>query len=199
MTGFESAGFDHFATSLFASRPGRKPCLKISRRRWSAIVGIAKAITKPDVRCQASIADQCLGRNHRQRRPISLAFGQHRPCVSSARDRGLLRPRPDHRPAGNQAHQQSALQCPCQTFTHWLREAQTFRGSARRDREGLFRVLYSCVSRDRLPEAGPDSRRIAVDDVQLHCRDLAPLKYSWVSSEHESKQLMPRRRIILRD
>jgi len=26
MTGFESAGFDHFAISLFASRPGRKPC-----------------------------------------------------------------------------------------------------------------------------------------------------------------------------
>jgi len=25
MTGFESAGFDHFAISPFASRPGRKP------------------------------------------------------------------------------------------------------------------------------------------------------------------------------
>jgi hypothetical protein len=28
MAGFKSAGFDHFAISLFASRPGRKPCWK---------------------------------------------------------------------------------------------------------------------------------------------------------------------------
>lgn len=42
MTGFESAGFDHFAISLSASRPGRKPCFHI-RRRWVAIVGIARS------------------------------------------------------------------------------------------------------------------------------------------------------------
>jgi hypothetical protein len=45
MTGLEGAGFDHFAISLFASRPGRyrvKSLSPSSRRRWSAIVGIAK-------------------------------------------------------------------------------------------------------------------------------------------------------------
>src|SRR5215831_4476908 len=40
LTGLESAGFDHFAISRFASRPGRY--FISSRRRWSAIVGIAK-------------------------------------------------------------------------------------------------------------------------------------------------------------
>lgn len=44
MSGFESAGFDHFAIFLFASRPGRN---LVSRRSGSAIVGIARAISKP--------------------------------------------------------------------------------------------------------------------------------------------------------
>jgi hypothetical protein len=55
MTGFESAGFDQFAISLFASRPGRKTLLIISRR-WFAIVEIAKsdfqAWLLPGVNCR---------------------------------------------------------------------------------------------------------------------------------------------------
>jgi hypothetical protein len=41
MTGFESAGFDHFAISLFAGRPAEN-LVNSSRRGWSAMVGIAK-------------------------------------------------------------------------------------------------------------------------------------------------------------
>ena len=45
--------------------------------------GNREAISKPGVPCQASIADQRLRRDHRQWRPIGLAFGQHRPCDAS--------------------------------------------------------------------------------------------------------------------
>jgi hypothetical protein len=40
-SGFESAGFDRCAISLFASRPGRKFLLS-SRSRWAVDVGIAQ-------------------------------------------------------------------------------------------------------------------------------------------------------------
>jgi hypothetical protein len=36
-----------FAISWFASRPGRNPKTEIRRRRWTADVGIAAAISKP--------------------------------------------------------------------------------------------------------------------------------------------------------
>ncbi len=52
-----------------------------SRRRWSAIVGIADAISKPGAFCQASIASQFFTRQ--QRRPIGFAFCQHGPCHAS--------------------------------------------------------------------------------------------------------------------
>ena len=93
MTGFESAGFDHFAILLFASRPGRSS-FNI-RRSWCAIVGIAEAISKPGVPCQASIAGHSLGRGHRQRRPIGFAFGQQCPC-----DTGHLVGQRDRRDVG---------------------------------------------------------------------------------------------------
>lgn len=54
-----------------------------SRRRWSAIVGIAEAISKPGVFCQASIAGQSFRADHlgrQQRRPICFSFCQHCPC-----------------------------------------------------------------------------------------------------------------------
>jgi hypothetical protein len=45
--------------------------------------GNREAISKPGDQCQASIADQCLRRDHRQRRSIGFAFGQHRPGDAS--------------------------------------------------------------------------------------------------------------------
>ena len=45
--------------------------------------GNREAISKPGEQCQASIADQCLRRDHRQRRSIGFAFGQHRPGDAS--------------------------------------------------------------------------------------------------------------------
>jgi hypothetical protein len=44
-------------SSWFASKPGRNQTILISRR-WSVIVGIANAISKPGVFRQASIAGQ---------------------------------------------------------------------------------------------------------------------------------------------
>jgi hypothetical protein len=59
LTGFESAGVDRFAISLFASKPdGFERVRKISRSRWSADVGIASAISKPGACCQVSYAGQ---------------------------------------------------------------------------------------------------------------------------------------------
>jgi hypothetical protein len=57
----------------------------ISRRRWSEIVGIAKAISKPGVLGQASIAGQfgCWTDGNvgtQQEGPIGFSSGQHRPC-----------------------------------------------------------------------------------------------------------------------
>jgi hypothetical protein len=60
-----------------------KPNSVSSSRRWSAIVGIADAISKPGVFCQASIAGQSFRAGHlggQQRRPICFSFCQHCPC-----------------------------------------------------------------------------------------------------------------------
>jgi len=46
MTGFEGAGFDHFCHLAVRQQTWQKTFVKI-RRRWSAIVGIAGAISKP--------------------------------------------------------------------------------------------------------------------------------------------------------
>jgi hypothetical protein len=57
LTGFKSAGFDRCAISFVASRPGRyRKKSNSSAPRWSAIVGIAHAISKPGVLHQAAIA-----------------------------------------------------------------------------------------------------------------------------------------------
>ena len=45
-TGFGSAGIDRCAISCFASKPGRNS-QNSDRRRWTADVGIAVAISKP--------------------------------------------------------------------------------------------------------------------------------------------------------
>jgi hypothetical protein len=45
-------------SSWFASKLGRNQIILISRRRWSMIVVIANAISKPSVFCQAAIAGQ---------------------------------------------------------------------------------------------------------------------------------------------
>ena len=43
----KSAGIDRCAISWFASKPGRNLQTQISRRRWTADVGIGSAISKP--------------------------------------------------------------------------------------------------------------------------------------------------------
>jgi transposase len=69
-------------SSWFASKPGRNQIILISRRRWSVIVGIANAISKPGVFCQASIAGQSFqtslseaALNERRRRAVKMHLG----------------------------------------------------------------------------------------------------------------------------
>ena len=50
-----SAGIDRCAISWFASKPGRDIKTQISRRRWSADVGIASAISKPGARARRHV------------------------------------------------------------------------------------------------------------------------------------------------
>jgi hypothetical protein len=57
ITGFKSAGFDRCAIVMVRQQTWQESTTPISRR-WSVIVGIANAISKPGVFGQASIAGQ---------------------------------------------------------------------------------------------------------------------------------------------
>ena len=49
------AGIDRCAISCFASKPGRNLKTQISRRRWTADVGIASAISTPGARARRHV------------------------------------------------------------------------------------------------------------------------------------------------
>jgi hypothetical protein len=55
MTDFESAGFDHFAISLFASRPGRKENLVNNQPSLVCDCGNREAISQPGVRARLQL------------------------------------------------------------------------------------------------------------------------------------------------
>jgi hypothetical protein len=58
VTGFKSAGFDRCAIVMVRQQTWQENQTFLINRRWSVMVGIANAISKPGVFCQASIAGQ---------------------------------------------------------------------------------------------------------------------------------------------
>ena len=58
VSGFKSAGSTVVPSHLSPADLAKTKVISVSRRRWSAIVGIAHAISKPGVLHQAAIAGQ---------------------------------------------------------------------------------------------------------------------------------------------